>query len=75
MCETSALPFELLALEVDREGVEPSNHRLFRRSYHYGAAALPSSQLSGPWIRDKESNLDLHVQSVASCRLDDPGMQ
>src|SRR5262249_33672294 len=27
-----------------------------------------------PWeIRDKESNLDLHVQSVASCRLDDPG--
>src|SRR5689334_20359187 len=25
-------------------------------------------------IRDKGSNLDLHVQSVASCRLDDPGM-
>ena len=24
-------------------------------------------------IRDKESNLDLHVQSVVSCRLDDPG--
>ncbi len=24
-------------------------------------------------IRDKGSNLDLHVQSVASCRLDDPG--
>src|SRR6185312_16878475 len=24
-------------------------------------------------IRDKESNLDFHVQSVASCRLDDPG--
>ena len=25
-------------------------------------------------FRDKGSNLDLHVQSVASCRLDDPGM-
>ena len=24
-------------------------------------------------LRDKESNLDLHVQSVVSCRLDDPG--
>jgi hypothetical protein len=24
-------------------------------------------------IRDKGSNLDFHVQSVASCRLDDPG--
>jgi hypothetical protein len=59
---------------MDREGVEPSNHRLCCRSYHYGAAALPNSQLSGPRrIRDKASNLDLHVQSVASCRLDDPG--
>jgi hypothetical protein len=43
------------------------------RVYHRGAVALPSSQLSGPWIRDKGSNLDLHVQSVVSCRLDDPG--
>jgi hypothetical protein len=25
-------------------------------------------------IRDKGSNLGLHIQSVASCRLDDPGM-
>ena len=25
-------------------------------------------------LRDKGSNLDLHVQSVVSCRLDDPGM-
>jgi hypothetical protein len=34
------------------------------------------SQLSYPPVRlrDKESNLDLHVQSVASSRLDDPGM-
>jgi hypothetical protein len=32
-------PVELLALEVDREGVEPSNHRLNCRIYHYGAAA------------------------------------
>jgi hypothetical protein len=28
---------------------------------------------SGHAIRDKESNLDLRVQSAASCRLDDPG--
>jgi hypothetical protein len=26
-------------------------------------------------IRDKDSNLDLHVQSVASSRLDHPGLQ
>jgi hypothetical protein len=39
VCETSALPLELLARE----------------------------------LRDKESNLDLHVQSVVSYRLDDPG--
>ena len=25
-------------------------------------------------IRDKESNLDLQIQSLASCRLDDPGL-
>src|SRR5262249_29991238 len=25
-------------------------------------------------FRDKGSNLDLHIQSVASCRLDDPGL-
>jgi hypothetical protein len=25
-------------------------------------------------LRDEDSNLDLHVQSVASCRLDDPGL-
>jgi hypothetical protein len=49
VCKTSALPVELLARGMDREGVEPSNHRPIRRSYHYDAAALPSSQLSGPW--------------------------
>jgi hypothetical protein len=34
------------------------------------------SQLSYPpmKLRDKESNLDLDVQSVVSSRLDDPGM-
>ena len=35
--------------------------------------ALPLELLARDEIRDKESNLDLHVQSVASCRLDDPG--
>jgi hypothetical protein len=38
---------------------------LFRLSYS------PETLLSQ--LRDKESNLDLHVQSVVSCRLDDPG--
>ena len=32
--------------------------------------ALPARE-----FRDKGSNLDLHVQSVASCRLDDPGVR
>ena len=34
---------------------------------------LPSASGAGG-IRTKGSNPDLHVQSVASCRLDDPGM-
>ena len=40
--------------------------------------ALPLSyspaSVSALQIRDKGSNLDLHVQSVVSYRLDDPGM-
>ena len=36
--------------------------------------ALPVELSAREEIRDKGSNLDLHVQSVASCRLDDPGM-
>ena len=52
----------------DREGVEPSNHRSFCRTTT--ARLLCHSELSGPSeLRDKDSNLDLHVQSVASCRL------
>jgi hypothetical protein len=35
--------------------------------------ALPVELHARVQIRDKESNLDLHVQSVVSCRLDDPG--
>src|SRR5205823_3093310 len=31
------------------------------------------SELLAQRLRDKDSNLDLHVQSVVSCRLDDPG--
>jgi hypothetical protein len=43
-------------------------------------ALLPAELLArrrvrgGVELRDKGSNLDLHVQSVVSCRLDDPGM-
>jgi len=33
------IPTELLAL-MDREGVEPSNHRFLCRSYHYGAVCF-----------------------------------
>ena len=37
-------------------------------------SALPLSYSPMVWqLRDKESNPDLHVQSVVSCRLDDPG--
>jgi hypothetical protein len=66
------VPTELLALDGP-EGSRTLEPPLFCRSYHCDAAALPNSQLSGPQIRDKESNLDLQVQSLASCRLDDPG--
>jgi hypothetical protein len=37
-------------------------------------SALPLSYSPACQIRDKGSNLDLHVQSVVSCRLDDPGV-
>ena len=39
------------------------------------AARLPFRHLdvNRGKLRDKGSNLDLHVQSVVSCRLDDPG--
>jgi hypothetical protein len=36
-------------------------------------ALVPTELLALVEIRDKESNLDLQVQSLASCRLDDPG--
>ena len=35
-------------------------------------SALPAELLAQE-LRDKDSNLDLHVQSVVSCPLDDPG--
>ena len=35
--------------------------------------ALPVELPARDELRDKGSNLDLHVQSVVSCRLDDPG--
>jgi hypothetical protein len=34
---------------------------------------LRPGQRAGVELRDKDSNLDLHVQGVGSCRLDDPG--
>lgn len=67
-------------------GASRFRRALYRLSYGHTWARLESNQrllacktsalaeLSySPWIRDKGSNLDLHGQSVASCRLDDPG--
>jgi hypothetical protein len=64
--QRGALPPELSAYEWARLG---SNQRppLCKRG------ALPVELHARVQIRDKESNLDLHVQSVVSCRLDDPG--
>ena len=37
-------------------------------------ALWPAELLARERLRDKDSNPDLHVQSVVSCRLDDPGL-
>ena len=52
---------------VDGQGWTRTSSLLFVRQALYPLSYSPE-------IRDKGSNLDLHVQSVVSCRLDDPGM-
>jgi hypothetical protein len=79
---SNALPFQLghASKEAEGEGVEPSRAEgppVFETGYRAGGS--PSE--SGPGRRrtstipgkNQESNLNLHVQSVVSCRLDDPG--
>jgi hypothetical protein len=67
--QRGALPPELSATLSSGRGWARTSSLLFVRQ-----ALYPLELLARPRrIRDKESNLDLHVQSVASCRLDDPG--
>jgi hypothetical protein len=68
VCKTSALAW--LSYSPEWAGLESN-----QRPLPYQRSALPlelPAQLN-EWFRDKGSNLDLHVQSVTSCRLDDPG--
>src|SRR5438552_17360302 len=58
-------PAELLA-----RGLSPRRWRRSDRSRH-GSGGAGAGLRSA--FRDKGSNLDLHVQSVVSYRLDDPG--
>jgi hypothetical protein len=53
---------------MSRRGWDRTSDLLFVRQ-----ALVPTELLALVKIRDKESNLDLQVQSLASCRLDDPG--
>jgi hypothetical protein len=69
--QRGALPPELSACAVQRNsgrGWARTSSLLFVRQALSRLSYSPIGQ-----IRDKGSNLDLHVQSVASCRLDDPG--
>ena len=52
----------------NRRGWNRTSDLLFVRQ-----ALVPAELLALVEIRDKESNLDLQVQSLVSCRLDDPG--
>jgi hypothetical protein len=65
--QRGALPPELSACEWARLGSNPATPQVTVRQ------ALYASELLAHELRDKGSNLDLHVQSVASCPLDDPG--
>ena len=86
--QAGALPAELRPQGTgDVEPIEVSSRRQPSRTYGrrsgrgwdrtsdllFVRQALVPSELLAREIRDKESNLDLQVQSLASCRLDDPG--
>ena len=70
--QRGTLPPELSAVDEWARLDSNQQHRVCK------TRALPLSYspalVTALQIRDKESNLDLHVQSVVSCRLDDPGM-
>ena len=59
--------FELRSLQM------PGRNRTCGPRVQAGALPAELRPHDGRRIRDKGSNPDLHVQSVASCRLDDPG--
>jgi hypothetical protein len=63
VCKTSAQPAELLARKaMGGAGIEPASSSVSERR---SASERPARTE----LRDKDSNLDLHVQSVASSRL------
>jgi hypothetical protein len=55
---------------LQREWARPDSNQ---RPLVCKTSALPVELLARERLRDKDSNLDRHVQSVVSCRLDDPG--
>ena len=87
VCETSALPLsyspiavacQLGHLKVVLRAAATATAGAFRDlpRRRRGSERQESTRLdscSRGKLRDKGSNLDLHVQSVVSCRLDDPG--
>ena len=66
--QRGALPSELSAARWARLDSNQQHHVCKTRALPLSYSPLMLQ------IRDKGSNLDLHVQSVASCRLDDPGV-
>jgi hypothetical protein len=68
VCKTSALHLLSYSPAFSRRSWS-------RTSDHFRIREALSTELPAcmQQLRDKDSNLGLHVQSVASCRLDDPG--
>src|SRR5262245_60105575 len=67
------VPTELLAHEWTGRESNPRTTALFAAATTTGRLLCRTLSYPAHRIRDKESNLDLQVQSLASCRLDDPG--
>ena len=75
VCETSALPLSYSpGLGRGSCGPEGDAFRDLPRRRRGSSGGIPLGGIPlANKFRDKGSNLDLHVQSVVSCRLDDPG--
>ena len=76
VCETSALPLSYSPIELTGQ-LRPRQRAPSGICPAAGGDPSGRNPLGGfllaSKLRDKGSNLDLHVQSVVSCRLDDPG--